>query len=264
MSDGRAGGGSERSSGRWTAIARLALAGTAVCIGVSLLATYLLFFSDALSPLARSLLLAVVVPVLVAAPLLVFIGLKLQELRGMRQSLNRLATFDQTTGLMNGKALATVIDRRVASAEAEDSERGGFLVMRIDNLSEINMRHGFHHGDEVLRLVAAAIRASVRESDTVGRLGAAEFGLFLPGASEANAREAGERIRAAIGGIAFAPGGQETAIEVSAGGIVFEQDFGFGEMLRGAELQRASAGSKGGLALARAGDASGWPHPTTH
>jgi diguanylate cyclase len=259
-----AGAGPEQSSRRWREVARLAMIGTAAAIGVSLVLTYLLFFSEALSPLARSLTLATIVPALIAAPLLVFIGVKLQELRQQRQNLNRLATYDQTTGLMNGTTLATVVDRRVHTSEVEDPARGGFLVVRLDNLLDINMRHGFDRGDEALRLVASAIRASVRESDTVGRLGAAEFGVFLAGASEENAREVGERIRAEIARVHFAPSGTETVLAVSAGGVVFDRDFGFNEMFRGAEHQLARRGSRSGLALARGASALPKPAPTTH
>lgn len=244
MPDGRT------ESRRWRDVARLTLAGTAVAIAVSLLVTYLLFFSEALDPFGRSLVLAVGLPVLIAAPLFVFIGLKLQELRQQRQSLNRLTTYDQTTGLINGMVLASVVERRVHATDVEDPARGGFLVLRLDNLLDINIEYGFGWGDEALRLVASAIRASVRESDTVGRLGASEFGVFLPGASEENAREVGERIRAEVAKASFAPRGTETELSVSTGGVVFEQDFGFGDMFRSAEHQLASG--KGGLSLTRA------------
>lgn len=240
-----------RHTRRWRDVARLTLAGTAVAVLVSLALTYLLFFSEALSAFGRGLVLATVLPMLIAAPLFAFIGMRLQDLRTQQQRLNRLATYDETTGLMNGAALATVVDRRVRATDVEDPARGGFLVVRLDNLLDINVEHGFARGNEALRLVAAAIRASIRESDTVGRLGPGEFGVFLPGASEENARAVGERIRAGIAGMPFEPAGAATSLAVSTGGIVFEQDFAFADMFRSAERQLASRRSKGGLALAR-------------
>ncbi len=242
-------------------IARLTAIGTAACVGVSVLLTYLLFFSETMSPLGRSLMLAIALPALIAAPLLAYIGLKQRELRAMNRHLNRLTTYDHTTGLMNGTALEAIVERRVSAGAGQEADHGGFLVVRIDNLSEINLRHGFHHGDEALRLVAARIRGSVRASDTVGRLGAAEFGVFLPGASDANAYDIGERIRAAIAGISFAPDGEDTLIRASTGGVVFDDDLGFGEMFRDAELQLARSG--GGLALALA-TRGRTPRPIAH
>jgi len=258
------GKGSDEGSRRWREVARLVILGTAAAIGASLVLTYLLFFSEALSPLARSLVLATVVPALVAAPLLVFIGMKLQELRHQRQNLNRLATYDQTTGLMNATALATVVDRRVSRSDSDDPQRGGFLVVRLDNLPDINMRHGFDWGDKALRMVASAIRASVRQSDTVGRLGAAEFGVFLAGASEENARAVGERIRGEIVKLSFAPAGLDTPLAVSAGGVIFDRDLGFNEMFRSAGHQLAHRGSRAGLALAHGTDGLPGSTPTAH
>lgn len=240
-------------------IARLTAIGTAACVGVSVLLTYLLLFSETMSPLSRSLLLAILVPALIAAPLLTYIGLKQRELRALTRHLNRLTTYDHTTGLMNGTALEAIVERRVSAGQ--DADHGGFLVVRVDNLSEINLRHGFRHGDEALRLVAARIRGSVRASDTVGRLGAAEFGVFLPGASDANAYDIGERIRAAIADISFAPDGEETLIRASTGGVVFDDELGFGEMFRDAEQQLARGG--GGLALALA-TRGRTPRPIAH
>ena len=249
-----AGQEAETSSRSWRDVGRLAVAGTAAAIGVSLIVAYLLLFNEALTAFARSMVLAVVLPLLITTPLLVFIGLRLQETRRQRQALNRLATYDQATGLMTGKALANVVERRVNARDVEDPARGGFLVVRLDNLLDINVEYGFDSGNEALRLVAFAIRGSVRDSDTVGRLGPGEFGVFLPGASEENAREVGERIRADIAKIAFTPASARVELEISTGGVIFEQDFAFGDMFRTAEGQLASGNSRDGLALTRAAE----------
>ncbi len=256
-----AGQDSEKISRNWRDIARLTLAGTAAAIGVSLLFAYLLLFNETLTALGRSMLLAGVLPLLITTPLLVFIGVRLRESRRQRQALNRLATYDQTTGLMTGKALANVVERRVNARDVEEPARGGFLVVRLDNLLDINVQHGFDSGNEALRLVAASIRRSVRESDTVGRLGPGEFGVFLPGASEENTREVGERIRAEIARVAFTPASGQAELQISTGGVIFEQDFAFGDMFRTAERQLTSGSSRGGLSLTRAAEGrSGMSH----
>jgi diguanylate cyclase len=249
-----AGRASQNNSRRWWNVARLTLAGTAGAIGVSLAFTYVVLFSDAFTPLSRSLVLAIVIPVVIAAPLFMYIGMILQDMRAQQQQLNRLATYDQTTGFMNGRTLATVVERRVRATDAEEPAQSGFLVVRLDNLIDIFVDHGFDGGNEALSLIASAIRSSVRESDTVGRLGPGEFGVFLPGASEENTRQVGERIRAEIGKASFAPGGAEIALDISTGGVVFDQDFGFGDMFRSAEHQLTGQSARSSVALARAGE----------
>ena len=53
------------------------------------------------------------------------------------------------------------------------------LVLDIDHFKQINDTHGHQAGDEVLRQIGAAIRASFRESDVYGRLGGEEFAVLL-------------------------------------------------------------------------------------
>ena len=48
--------------------------------------------------------------------------------------------------------------------------------------------------------MAAALRAAVRETDTVARYGGEEFCVLLPGADRAAGRVAAERVRRAVAG----------------------------------------------------------------
>jgi two-component system, sensor histidine kinase LadS len=54
------------------------------------------------------------------------------------------------------------------------------LYMDLDNFKVINDTHGHQTGDAVLRLVADAMRSSVRQADIVGRLGGDEFAVLMP------------------------------------------------------------------------------------
>ncbi|HEY5169622.1 MAG TPA: GGDEF domain-containing protein, partial [Thermoleophilia bacterium] len=55
------------------------------------------------------------------------------------------------------------------------ARRLGVIYVDVDSLKTINDRFGHAQGDEVLRLVADVMRASIRESDVVGRVGGDEF-----------------------------------------------------------------------------------------
>src|SRR5258705_13207616 len=54
------------------------------------------------------------------------------------------------------------------------------MYMDLDNFKIINDTHGHQTGDAVLRLVADAMRSSVRQADVVGRLGGDEFAGLMP------------------------------------------------------------------------------------
>jgi diguanylate cyclase (GGDEF)-like protein len=69
----------------------------------------------------------------------------------------------------------------VMHALSANEGRAGLFIVRIADLEQINTRWGREVGDEVLRLVARAIREAIGTAGTVGRLRRHEFGGLLPG-----------------------------------------------------------------------------------
>ncbi|CDX20665.1 Diguanylate cyclase [Mesorhizobium sp. ORS 3324] len=217
----------------WKHVVWLPLLGTAACVGLSLGLNYLLLFSDALTPFGRSIVTATLLPVIIGLPLFVLLSWREVELRRYRQELTRAGTYDRLTGCYNGAVFTSMVDRRAARPSGPRS--GAFLVIHPEHLSAINMRFGLEWGDEALRLIASAIRSSVRKDDLIGRIGTAMFGVFLPGASEQDAKEVGNRIREAVGQIYFAPKGDKDVLAIRVGGVVFEHELAFEDMFRSAE-----------------------------
>ncbi|HLA17418.1 MAG TPA: GGDEF domain-containing protein [Candidatus Limnocylindrales bacterium] len=74
----------------------------------------------------------------------------------------------------------------------------GILMIDLDHFKVLNDRHGHHVGDEVLRAVAGAIAAAVRDVDVPARYGGEEFVVLLRDPGPAVAAEVGERIRSAV------------------------------------------------------------------
>jgi len=98
------------------------------------------------------------------------------------------ATHDTLTGLANRVQLRD----RLAAAHGSVV---GVLLMDLDGFKEINDTLGHHHGDVLLRQVAARLRHQTRAGDLVTRLGGDEFAVLLPApGSEAECVAVAQRI----------------------------------------------------------------------
>ncbi|MER9657849.1 GGDEF domain-containing protein [Mesorhizobium sp. M0152] len=228
----------------WKGVAWLTFLGTAGILALSVGLNYLLLFSQVLTPFGRSMVTAILLPVVLGVPFFLFIGLKQMEVRRYRRELDKSATFDALTGCLNGAVFTSMVERRTARPSASGPRSGAFLVIHPEHLRSINLRFGLEWGDEALRLIASTIRSSVRAEDLVGRMGTSMFGVFLSGATEAEAKEIGERIRMRVAQVYFAPKGMEDALTIKVGGVVFETEVEFADMFRSAE-QRISGAQDG-------------------
>ena len=85
-----------------------------------------------------------------------------------------LSLSDDLTGLYNRRGLFALGEHTMRSARRR-ARRLGIIYVDVDSLKTINDRFGHAQGDEALRMVADVIRASIRESDVVGRIGGDEF-----------------------------------------------------------------------------------------
>ena len=121
----------------------------------------------------------------------------LQTLRRSQAQLARLVVQDPLTNVLNARAF---VDR--LGQELDRNRRYprplALIYMDLDNFKVINDTHGHQTGDAVLRLVADAMRSSVRQSDIVGRLGGDEFAVLMPETEAALADAAAKRLIASL------------------------------------------------------------------
>jgi diguanylate cyclase (GGDEF)-like protein len=109
------------------------------------------------------------------------------ERRDYEAELQRLADFDELTGLPNRRAFLRVLADHLASRRRDDV-RGALLVLDLDRFKELNDTLGHAVGDRVLVHAARAMQERVRATDVLGRLGGDEFAVLLRGADEREAQ----------------------------------------------------------------------------
>ena len=105
------------------------------------------------------------------------------------EQLKHAATHDSLTDLPNRALFLDRIDQAARQAARREE---GFTValLDLDQFRETNNRFGHLAGDAVLQAVARRTKNSIREVDTVARIGGDEFGLILAGISERAAAQA--------------------------------------------------------------------------
>jgi two-component system cell cycle response regulator len=132
------------------------------------------------------------------------------------ERLRAEAVRDALTGLPNRRAFDDALAREVARAEREGAPLAA-LLLDVDRFMAVNDTHGHAAGDAVLRAVASRARAALRAADLLARVGGEELAALLPGADEAAAREAGERIRRAVKDGPVEAGGVAIPVTLSVG-----------------------------------------------
>jgi diguanylate cyclase (GGDEF)-like protein len=106
------------------------------------------------------------------------------------------ATTDALTGLPNRRYFDEFCGLLARRRRADDAV--GVLLVDIDRFKLVNDTWGHAAGDQVLRAVARAILAAVRDDDVPARFGGEEFAVLLRNPSRAVAEHVGERVRAAV------------------------------------------------------------------
>ncbi|MGA2342367.1 MAG: EAL domain-containing protein [Steroidobacteraceae bacterium] len=97
-----------------------------------------------------------------------------QQLIDNQQRLDRMAHHDQLTGLPNRHYLSTFLPEAIAEAKAANAMLG-VVFLDLDRFKHINDTRGHETGDKLLQEVAHRLRACVRDSDVVIRMGGDEF-----------------------------------------------------------------------------------------
>lgn len=92
--------------------------------------------------------------------------------------LDRMAHHDQLTGLPNRHYLHAFLPEAIEASKATGTMLG-VVFLDLDRFKHINDTRGHETGDKLLQEVARRVRACVRDSDVVIRMGGDEFVIVL-------------------------------------------------------------------------------------
>lgn len=148
----------------------------------------------------RKYLLSVFIPLVLSTIIIFFsyylIAISIDQTKRHKQ-LELISRTDSLTGLYNRRYMEQRIKEEYELYQRTGSEYA-LIIVDIDLFKSINDMYGHAGGDFLLQAVAADIKKSVREYDTVARWGGDEFLIMLPATNEENAVRLAERIRETI------------------------------------------------------------------
>ncbi|WP_036172326.1 diguanylate cyclase [Massilia sp. 9096] len=133
------------------------------------------------------------------------------------EMLKYIGLTDALTGVYNRRYIDRRLLEEIARARRQ-AYRLSCMYIDVDYFKQVNDTYGHQAGDDVLREVAARIKAELRMSDALGRFGGEEFVVLLIDADLDSACMVAQRIRAGIADQPFLlADGQGLAVSVSIG-----------------------------------------------
>ena len=163
---------------------------------------------------------------------------------GSQRRLTRQANTDSLSGLPNRAAFGV----RLAATLARTTQRAGnqaVLFIDLDDFKDVNDTLGHAAGDELLRVVAARLRNTMRPGDLVARLGGDEFAVLLdglpdPGLPLTVARRVVDTLAEPV-----KIGGSSVRVGASVGLALRQAHSTFDELMREADVAMYAAKARG-------------------
>ncbi|MBD3165925.1 diguanylate cyclase, partial [bacterium] len=119
------------------------------------------------------------------------------EVSNAHSRVHKMATMDPLTNISNRRFFARQIQTELSRARRYGHSLA-LIMIDIDNFKHYNDNHGHLQGDQLLKMFANVLRASVRAEDIVSRYGGEEFAVVLPETDAKAGRIVAEKIRTSV------------------------------------------------------------------
>ena len=139
------------------------------------------------------------------------------------ERLNYLAHFDYLTDIPNRYLLLDRLTHLIAQAERNESTFA-LLYIDLDKFKTINDTKGHAFGDQVLKETALRLKQSIRNSDTIARIGGDEFVVLLEKTSNKNDVSAMTKMLNKSLNRVFVVNGEEFKISCSIGVALYPNE----------------------------------------
>ena len=121
----------------------------------------------------------------------------IENLQSSLEAIRYESLTDELTTLNNRKHFENSIEKVIDQAN-ESGRSFALLMTDIDHFKKFNDTYGHQTGDQVLRLVALAVKQNIKTQDIACRYGGEEFSIILPNTGLEEAANIGEAIRSAV------------------------------------------------------------------
>ena len=162
-----------------------------------------------------------------------------------QQKLSYLARYDPLTGLINRFLFGDRLESAIARAR-RDKTLVALMFLDLDDFKAVNDHYGHATGDALLKQVAKRIVSSVRETDTVARIGGDEFTVILE--TGTRLEDAGQVAAKILDAVAepYMVGNRELRVTTSIGVAMYPLDGDSSQaLLRDADIAMYSAKAAG-------------------
>jgi diguanylate cyclase (GGDEF)-like protein len=157
--------------------------------------------------------------------LLIVAGLRIAS-RHLTEKNRQLAyhcSYDPLTGLINRPEFESRLDRLIRQTGTQPATHA-LLYMDLDQFKLVNDSCSHAAGDELLRQVTQLLLETIRQRDTLGRLGGDEFGLLLENCPLGKAVEIATKIQKTIDSFQYTRGEQTFSLGASIGVVLIDEN----------------------------------------